>query len=456
MLFFLFIIKIIYIKSYKTILIDKLFNKSETNTINLQHCDYYDEETFYYRGRPTDIKDIIDSNNINDINNYKYVYIPESKYLDNATLFPKSTVFFPLEGVIKYEYDYNKEYCFITIRFKIEQYKPFYYIVIGNILDNTTEGLAICILFTLCIFGLIYTFLLFIRNLKLIFFFHFYIYHLISFITSFFFLLGGLSFTINSALLSHLIYTFYKSFLFINLLFLIDGFRILSLENRCCSLLKTFLYFFLYNSIMTIILLYISYFLPSINNALLFIFKNIIEHSILLICVIKAIKKKFIPLYNQYQFEKIYKEPIFIVYKLKLLIYIKILIFTLIYSISFILLSFIELFSSFIDYAELFQYNYIANICLELFLGLILGVIFFPFKVPLYFYLRIHDIYNSRIINISIDKSNNNSNINILKKNILKNRFAKKQLPIVFINPFSNDKTMKNLHLGTVENIDKN
>ena len=39
-------------------LIDKLFNKIETDGTYFGHCDYYDEDTFYYRGRPTNIKDI--------------------------------------------------------------------------------------------------------------------------------------------------------------------------------------------------------------------------------------------------------------------------------------------------------------------------------------------------------------------------------------------------------------
>jgi hypothetical protein len=240
--------------------------------------------------------------------------------------------------------------------------------------------------------------------------------------------------------------------LLINLLFLINGFQILNEERRNSNLIKQFLYFSIYNTILSLLFIYIVYFIPSINNTILFIFKNIIEHLILLMHIIKAIKKKFMPLYSQYQLVKLLRMSRAILYKIKIIVYMKIIIFSLIYSISFILLSLIELFSSFTDYAEQFIYNYFINITLEIFLGLILAVLFFPFKVPIFFHFRIH-YNNNEIILVNLDKENNNSNIKILTKNHLKKKYVKNKLPIVFINPFSNKNNIfDNLHIGMIEN----
>ena len=94
MLFFLIFIKLIYIESSKSLLIDKLFKNYNTKSVDFSRCHNYDKEKFSCRGRFINIKDIIDTNNINDIKDYKYVFIPELKYYDNVNLFPKSTVFF--------------------------------------------------------------------------------------------------------------------------------------------------------------------------------------------------------------------------------------------------------------------------------------------------------------------------------------------------------------------------
>ncbi len=448
MLFFLILIKIIYIESNKILLVDKLFNKYETKSVFFFDCQNYDEDTFYYRGRPINIKDIIDSNNINNIKTYKYVLIPEFKYLDNVTLFPKSTVFFYLTKMIE---NSIADYCIIPIDYDLEKYKSFYYFIIGNELDKKTEELLQSIIITLFvslwIFAIIFGIrLCYIKKISQI-----YVYNLICNIFASLFLSIMSCLYINALLLTHLLYTLYKSVLFINLMFLIDGFTILEqgINNR--ALIRKILCFFLYSSLLTIILLYINYFLPSINNTVWLILKSIIEHLLLLFHIIKAVRIKFMPLYYQYQLEKRIKRPLAIICKIKLLVYIKIIILGLIYCISFILLSLIELLSSFINYAELFYYNYYVNIILEVFLFFVYGIIFFPSDVPSFFFSPIRYNYNEFTI-VGFDKENNESNIGILTKKVLTNKYAKNRRPIIFISPFSNDKNLfKNLYLGTVE-----
>ena len=191
-------------------LIDKLSNDTETEILYFTYCKNLSEDTIHYRGRLTNIIDIIDSNNINDINKYKYVFIPELKYLDNVTLFPKTTVFLPL--LIEYPYKYNKDYCFLTIIRDIEQYKPYYYIIIGNEMNEKTNSLLNEILISFFILGHLY--FLFFSFIKCVFkdYFEtcFYYSNYAPVILIYISIISIDS--INNALSLYLIYTSYKSF----------------------------------------------------------------------------------------------------------------------------------------------------------------------------------------------------------------------------------------------------
>ena len=457
-MFTLFIlINLIYntIESNLGILIDKAFKKSYiTNSISLEHCNYYNEDSFYYRGKPTNIKEIIDSNEINDLDKYECVYIPELKYFQNVTLFYKSTIF--LNTITNNQSYYNNNFCIIKVDDNIDEdnYKSLYMITIGKSFDKNTEQLALIVLIIFFFFNIIIILVLNFRTCCLKFYHEIYVYTFARAIIGFSFMNYITCLSINYYLLFILLYCLYKSFIFINLYFLIDGFSIIDNDFRRCTFWKYFLFFFLCDSLSSLFFIYIVYFIPSINNFYFFSLKNITEHILLLIHLIKSIKKKFIPLYKQYKIEKRLRTIFAISYKIKLIIYIKILAFGFIYCIAFILLPFIEIIYSLNHYIEIFYYNYYFNIGLELFFELMVGVIFFPLKLSILYYLPIHYDYNSRILKAKIDKENErNNNISSLSKNILKKKFVKENLPIVLLNPFSNENNViNNLHIGLVKN----
>ena len=161
MMFFLILIKsIIYTKGYGEgylTMIDKLFNSGHrSDTIYLETCQNYDEKPFYYRGRPTNIKDIIKSTDINNYGEYKSVYIPEKQYLSNVALFPKSTIFFAHSDISDNSSDYNKDYCIISINHNLEEYKSLYYMIVGKNFDefNNLLGYWLPIFFVFLLFML--------------------------------------------------------------------------------------------------------------------------------------------------------------------------------------------------------------------------------------------------------------------------------------------------------------
>ena len=164
MMFVLILMKlIIYTKGYDEgylCMIDLLFNRSiASETINITTCQNYDKKPFYYRGRPTNIKGIINSTDINNYGEYKSVYIPEKQYLSNVALFPKSTIFFAHSDISDNSSDYNKDYCIISINHNLEEYKSLYYMIVGKNFDefNNLLGYWLPIFF---VFFIIYAFLL--------------------------------------------------------------------------------------------------------------------------------------------------------------------------------------------------------------------------------------------------------------------------------------------------------
>ena len=245
--------------------------------------------------------------------------------------------------------------------------------------------------------------------------------------------------------LLYLLYSTYKSFILVTLFFLVDGYRILDFEQKRHTIC-VFIICFLFDSILSLLFIYIVYYFPSINNFYLFTFKNIIEHVILLIFTIKAIKKRFMPFYYQYKIEKL-KRINYEIYKTKLSVYIRVFIFSFLYGISFILLSFIELKYDLDLDIEIFIYNYFLNIFLEVIFFAIYGTIFFPFKIPNLYYINLH--YDRLLL---VDLKNIQNPISILTKKILKKK-AKEKMPIIFVNPFYNDENAtKKSYIGLVEN----
>ena len=217
---------------------------------------------------------------------------------------------------------------------------------------------------------------------------------------------------------------------------------------------KYVIFFFIYYSLTTIFIIYLVYYIPSINNFYIFSIKDVVGHIILLIKIIKSIKSKLMPLYRQYAFKKRLRISA-ISLQIKLIIYLKMLIFGVIYSITFILLPFIEIIFSLNYYIEIFRYNYYFNICLEMFFGLIVGIIFLPIKDKRFYSYPIDYEYdpNNRFLYSNINKKKEiNYNISNLSKSTLKKEYKEEKLPIILLNPFSKKNIDTNyLYIGIIK-----
>ena len=166
----------------------------------------------------------------------------------------------------------------------------------------------------------------------------------------------------------------------------------------------------------------------------------------MLLLIIKAIREKFIPLYRQYEIEKRIKRINYIACKNKLVAHLKILIFSLFYCISFIILSFIEIIYNFGKYSDIFYCNYIFNIFLEIIFASMFVPLFFPPKISHLYYLN---PYYDRIIIVNLKNVQNQ--ISTVTRKILKKKVEKK-LPVIFVNPFyNNENATKNTYIGLVK-----
>ena len=454
LLYFIFYsLILILIKCDSIILLDRLFkNNYETEDLSMGYCRQYEEDSFYYKGKPENIKDILSSKKNNNLEKYKYVYISDKNYLKNVTLFPHSTKFFVLESISNSSLFYEN-YCYFEIKMDFSNYKTLYYIIVGKEITKDNEELIIAILIVFFLMSNIFVIILNIKSCCLSSFEQIFHYDFARASISMTNIMAISCALITNYLLSYIMYSFYKSYIIISLIFLVNGVMTIHYDYiETCIFFKLLLYFFVFDSLSTIFCLYIIYFIPSLSNYYFFALKNWILHLVLLLYTIKCIKEKFIPLYRQYQFEKRRKTFFVIGYKLKIIIYLKILIFTIIYCLAFILLPFIEIIYSLNRYAEAFYYNYYFNASCEMFLGFILSIMYFPVKISFLFYLPIYYDYNSRRFVAKISKENEKINdISNLKKYILK-KHKKENMPIVLICPYSDKNIYNKLHIGNIEN----
>jgi hypothetical protein len=230
--------------------------------------------------------------------------------------------------------------------------------------------------------------------------------------------------------ISLIFHSFFKSYILINLKFLLDGNSILD-ENREALYKKYLLLCFIFDGSLNLIFDYIVFFIPSINNIYLFVIKSLVEHIGLLLYTIKSYKSKYIPLIRHRNLINYFDENI--------MIYKKVLIFSFLYSCVFIGFQFYKIILLY-DYVDAFYFNYILNVCIELLFVLISMIIFYPqkitgdFIIPNYYH---YNNNNNRIYNAQITNEENKLNISNLNKNILKNEYKKNNIPLILINPFS-------------------
>jgi hypothetical protein len=201
--------------------------------------------------------------------------------------------------------------------------------------------------------------------------------------------------------------------------------------------------------------IYIIYFIPQLNNHYLFLIRDLIEYIILLAFIIKAIIKIFIPLFRQFRVESELGNILAKLYKIKLFFHGKIIAFSLLYSIGFILFPFIEMIYNVHNYAKVFYYNYYFKIILEMFFGILFAVLFFPMKVSFLYFVHIYFDYENIKYISEINNNGKDMNISNLTKSLIQKEFREKSksvLPIIFVNPFYNKNNLfNNLHMGIFE-----
>ena len=468
MLIFLMFVQINSLFVNYNIFIDKLFNQYKNSRLSTDYCTQIEiSRNFYYRGKPKDIEDIIDSNKLNlngkqsDVNlldknskneKYQAIFINKREYLDYISLFSETTIFFLNENILlnKNESEKYNNFCFLSV--KSSDYYSYSYFIISEDLTNLYSLYigAVMFIFQLVIVILIIIYSIYSCFSSLPFFLaRLYIYNfahlslLFNIVIAFSFL-GTLVF-----LLSIFFYSFYKAFILGHLLILLNGFSILDFNYSFCKRSKFYLKIFLVEFFFNVLFEYIIYFIPSLDNFELFFIKNLFEHTTILIFGIISYFNKFMRLYKQYKFDRRLRTILTLGYRIKVIIYSKVLIYSFLYSISFIILYFVELSYSINKNCFGFYFNFSLNIALEMFFSIVLFVMFFPLKMSFFYFYPVYYDYESAIFLAQIEKEKNN-NISNLKKNILK-EYQKKEYPLVFINPFAkNINEISDTHIGMV------
>ena len=443
------------------ILMDNIFKRNyKSNTLSMEFCRQNNFDSFHFRGNPINIKEINNTYFINNmyISNYNFIYLSEEKYLKYTELFPDSTIFLIPNRFYKNISLSKKTNCFLELNMNIRE-NTFYYIIIGKYADEKVMNLVIKYIFIL-FFILFFMVLIIIARLfylKIEQEIYIYSYYRIVVILSN--IIPITCILLHQLLLSYIFYSLYKSYIIINLIFLVNGFSIINNDyndNSLAKLTKFIIYFFFFDAITSIVFIYIIYFIPQLNNHYLFLIRNIIEHIILLAFTIKALFKIFIPLYRQFRIENELRNMLANSYKIKLIFQGKIIAFSLLYSVGFILFPFIEMLYNVHNYAKVFYYSYYFKIILEMFYGILFSIIFFPIKISLLDFLPIYFVYENKQYISEINNNEKDMNISKITKNLIQKEFqekSKSDLSIVFVNPFyKKNNLFNNLYVGVLEN----
>ena len=445
---FLFILKFELINT-SYILVDKLFNQLE---IDYPKCFGNNIQFEEYRGAITnfdDIEDDIIKNNYELSENITHSII----YFNNKEKLIKYIDYIPDFTLIftPFLIDYNDIKRFIC-SIKIEKWSNYHYIFLSEKkLSYITLPLIFCWLYITAIIPVYKEYKKTLRLLST--YRNIYFYKVVRYL-----ILLSLGITISTItiyyfLFSYIVYSIYKSYLIINLILLLEGFSIIHFNNSEKKIKKYILICFLFDFLSAIISEYIIYFFPFIDNFYLFHLKSIIEHITLLIVIFVFLHQKFMHMYKQYLLEKRLRTIFARTYKIKTVIYLKIMIFSIIYCSAFIILPFIEKIYLNIDSCvETFYINYFITIFLELFFNIILSIILYPQDLSLYFFLPTIFDYNTLKFRVEIkNNSKNKLAISNLTHDLLKNEYQEKDYPLLFITPFSKtDKVFDNIKVGLI------
>ena len=442
----------------------KKIKSFDLREFRLYDCRSINTENFSFRGRFQNILEILDKGKISNSNNtkskgYKYVYFPDnSSYNKYADYFPDSTIF-----VLSGSYKHIKNNCHIELSLlsKYEEYSqsdkkyvPYYLVINKKSLYESIHGFEALrngfpfvvplYIFLFCN----YCYKLFSRTCIIYKNLQFYVFTRRIILLSIP-LIASIA-LINYILPISLIHSFFKSYILINLMFLLDGNSILEFGNINQLYRKYLLLCFIFDGSLNLIFDYIVYFVPAINNIYLFVIKSLVEHIALFLYTIKSYETKYFHFYSQYLFEIKHKSLIFLFYLFKIVIYQKVIRFAFLYSCVFIGFQIYKIIFLY-DYVDAFYFNYLINGCLELFFVLILIKTFYPQNLTVFYFLSVYYDYNSKIYKAQITNEEKKLSISNLNKNELKDEYKKNNAPLVFINPYSkSNDAFINVHIGKI------
>ena len=250
-----------------------------------------------------------------------------------------------------------------------------------------------------------------------------------------------------------LIYSIYKSCLIINLIYFLDGYKIVDfeVESKKTKKIIIILVFAFIELLTTILFLYIGGFFPSLDKFYLFYARNLIRHLVIFVIGIKMLLDKYLNLYRQYRLTRRIRTILTLAYKYKLTLYSKVFIFSFLYCLGFIVINIIQLNYNINKYSNGFEYIYYMDISLEIFFIIIFAIIFFPFNNVSLAVLEA----NINMFFLSEIKKEKELKINKLSKKIIEENYIKKEYPLILLEPFAKtDYLLKGyqIHLGIANN----
>ena len=424
------IIIINYISSETTyLLIDHLF--SQIKIIN-PVCLMKDPIIPSSRGKIEHVDEIIKKDPETDLYQNPFVFISGKEKLKYIHNFYDKTIFFT-DFQISWD-DIKHSICYV----QIDKWNKYNYIIMSH---SKMGYILVPICFLLFGYSVpIAIFKLYKSELKrLVLFKKIHFYKFAQRLSLFWIALIISSVTIYFFLLSYVIYSLYKAYLVVNLILLLEGFSIIHFNKSLFKFKKYFLIFFLYDSLISIYAEYIVYFLPNFDNFYLLQIKSIFEHLVFLIMIFIYIFKRYVHIKKQYLLEEREKTILAVGYKIKLKLYLKLMIFSIIYSATFIIFPFIEKLYFNIDYVvETYYANYFITMCLETVFNLILVIILYPKDLTIFFFLpTIFDYNTFKMEAIIKEKYKKKLKISNLTVDLMKNEYQEKNYPFVIINPFT-------------------
>jgi hypothetical protein len=256
-------------------------------------------------------------------------------------------------------------------------------------------------------------------------------------------------------------YSIYKSFLNSNIIILLYGNNILYFHDPKMHSKKLVIFIALlcFELITSILFLYVEI----IRDNFYFICgRNIIEYLILFVVGIQIFLTNFRNLYRQYRFERRTRTVLTLAYKYKLIIYNKVFIFFFLYCLTFIV---INIFPLVVlrrrDYNEHYYDNwssvdeisfiYYMNISFEILLAMIFAIMFFPVQTSLLFFYESTIHLNMYFLTEIKKDKEKTMKINNLSKHILKQKYYKKEYPLILLEPFAKTNNFLNdchIHVG--------